>query len=64
MLIIDRFEGRFAVLDTGEGMINILRAEIPKGAREGDVLKLTIDTDNTAARKKRIDSMMNELFKV
>jgi len=64
MLIIDRFEGRFAVLDTGEGMINILRADIPKGAREGDVLKLTIDTNNTAARKKHIDNMMNELFKV
>ena len=64
MLIIDRFEGRFAVLDTGEGMINILRVDIPKRAREGDVLKLTIDTDNTAARKKRIDNMMNELFKV
>ena len=63
MLVIDRFEGDFAVVETEKGMINIPRSELPKGAREGDTLRLTIDEDDTDARKKRIDDKMNKLFK-
>ena len=63
MLIIDRFEGEYAVVETDKGMINIPRADLPTGAKEGDALKLTIDADGTKARKKRIDGMMNSLFK-
>ena len=63
MLVIDRFEGNFAVVETDKGMINILRAELPDGAKEGDTLRLIIDADDTNARKKRIDDKMNKLFK-
>ena len=63
MLIIDRFEGDYAVVETGKGMVNIPRSELPKGAKEGDTLRISIDADDTEARKNRIDGMMNTLFK-
>ena len=62
MLIIDRFEGDFAVVETEEGFINIPRKDIPSNANEGDVLKLSLDNNETEKRKERIDVMMNSLF--
>lgn len=38
MIIIDRFEGEKAVLETDDGMKYIDRARLPGDAREGDVL--------------------------
>jgi hypothetical protein len=63
MLIIDRFEGDFAVVETSDGFINIPRIDIPNNSREGDVLIVGVDKDESDARKKRIGSMMNSLFK-
>jgi len=63
MLLIDRFEGDFAVVETSNGFINIPRADIPTDAKEGDVLVLGLDKNETEERKKRIDGMMNSLFK-
>jgi hypothetical protein len=62
MLIIDRFEGDFAVVETDKGMINIPKADMPNGAKEGDVLSIAINSDETASRKKRIEDKMNRLF--
>ena len=63
MLIIDRFEGDYAVTETSNGFINIPRTDIPVGAREGDVLILNLDIACTDTRKKNIEGMMNKLFK-
>ena len=63
MLIIDRFEGDFAVIEIDGGMIDIPRYELPTGAKEGDTLRLVIDADDTEARKIRIGGMMDKLFK-
>jgi len=63
MLIIDRFEGDFAVVETTNGFINIPREDLPANAGEGDVLTLSLDKNETEARKDRIDGMMNSLFK-
>ena len=63
MLIIDRFEGEFAVVDTNNGLINIPRIDIPEEALEGDVLVLGLDKPATAARKESIEIRMNKLFK-
>ena len=52
-LIIDRFEGEFAVCENEEGkMINISRNKLPKEAKEGDVIiiekeKVYIDVEET-----------------
>jgi len=63
MLIIDRFEGDFAVTETDKGFINIPRSDLPEEAQEGDVLILSLDKSTAEERKKRIDAMMNSLFK-
>jgi len=65
MLIIDRFEGNFAVVEYKEGCtFNLPRSLLPPGTKEGDVLQLTvtIDDEGTAARKIRIENLMDELF--
>ncbi|MCL2663914.1 MAG: DUF3006 domain-containing protein [Oscillospiraceae bacterium] len=63
MLIIDRFEGDFAIVEISDGFINIPRIDLPSNAMEGDVLIISVDKDESDAREKRIDSMMNSLFK-
>ena len=63
MLIIDRFEGDYAVIEINGRTVDIPRSELPAGAKEGVALRLVIDADDTASRKKRIDGMMNSLFK-
>jgi len=63
LLIIDRFEGDFAVVETDDGFVNIPRIDLPVGAQEGDVLTLVLDKTGTENRKERIDGMMNKLFK-
>jgi len=63
MLTIDRFEGDFAVVETSNGFVNIPRADLSANATEGDILIISIDKNETEARKKRIDGMMDSLFK-
>jgi hypothetical protein len=64
MLIIDRFEGDFAVVETSSGgFVNIPRADLPAAAREGDVLVIGLNKTETEERKERIDGLMNKLFK-
>ena len=63
MLIIDRFEGDFAVVETSDGFVNIPKKDLPRNAKEGDVLNINIDSNETDSRKKRIEGMMNNLFK-
>ena len=62
MLIIDRFEGDFAVIETSGGMVNIPVADIPANCKEGDVLTLALNSSASKQRKKRIDGLMNDLF--
>ena len=63
MLIIDRFEGDFAIVETDNGFINIPRSDLPVTASEGDVVVICLDKNNTNERKKRIGGMMDRLFK-
>lgn len=56
-MIIDRFEGDFAVVETDIGMTNISRELLPENAKEGDVIGVTdgvyyIDEEETQSRRK------------
>ena len=62
MLVIDRFEGEYAVVESSKGMISIPRSDLPAECREGDILRLQIDQNSTTERKKRIEGLMNNLF--
>ena len=63
MLIIDRFEDNDAIIETDDRMVIIPRSDLPVDAKEGDVLRFIVDTDNTQARKKKIEELMNKVFK-
>lgn len=67
MIIIDRFEGSFALLECNGKMKSIERSLIEDGASEGDVLvfvdgKYRVDTFETDKRKKRAEALF-ERFK-
>ena len=66
--VIDRFEEGFGVLENTETqeILNIPKAELPKGSREGAVLKkvgdhFEKDPEGTAARKKLIQEKFSRL---
>lgn len=71
MLILDRFEGDFALIEVTDENDNITSIEIPKNriasdAREGDILILNndiyvTDTDATLLRRKRIINRLRRL---
>ena len=66
MMIIDRFEGEFAVVENGDVFENIPRHTLPIEASEGDVIvfdgeKWCVDTTETEIRRARIREKMNSL---
>ena len=59
MMIIDRFEENFAVLETDNGMDIVPRTALPANAKEGDLLcetaqGYTIDAAATLARREQL----------
>jgi len=66
-VIIDRFEGDFAVCEkTDRSMMNIRRSRLPPDAKEGDVLlikgaMITVDARETAARRSRAEKLRKEI---
>jgi len=66
-VIIDRFEGDFAVCEQPDGtMIRMLRTILPVWAREGDVLQIdgndvSVDREATEARHQESDEMIRDL---
>ncbi len=68
-LSIDRFEGKFAICeDSEEKFYAIETSELPEGAKEGDVLRITdegellIDEGETRARRERIAAKQRRAF--
>ena len=61
MIVIDRFEGEFAVCEFDGEMISIPKSSLPASAKEGTALELVIK-DNSADRT-RIANKQNSLFK-
>lgn len=68
-LSIDRFEGKFAICeDPEEKYYAIETSELPEGAKEGDVLRITdegellIDEGETRARRERIAAKQRRAF--
>lgn len=62
-IIIDRFEGEFAVVELEDKIIvDMPKALVPKGSREGDVLEIIINKSETENRKKRIEKMCEGLW--
>lgn len=61
--IIDRFEGEYAVIELDDmSTMNMNKKLLPKESKEGDVIEISIDKDETAKRKEKIGKLMNKLF--
>lgn len=67
-LIIDRFEGKYAILETQDKttlIFNFPRHLLPQEAKEGTVLNIniSIDQEETKRRKDKIRNLLNKLRK-
>ena len=61
-VIIDRFEGEYAVVEIETGKcINIPKILVPN-SKEGDVVNIGIDEKESEDRKKYIQDLMNNVF--
>ena len=65
--IIDRFEGKYAVVELEDGkIINIDKIKLPTGVGEGMVLQIaesiTINIEATKKRKQEIEKLTENLW--
>lgn len=68
-LTIDRFEGNFVICEDREkNMFAIDKAEMVKGAKEGDIIvinddgEISVDKEKTQLRRKRIQAKEKNLW--
>lgn len=62
-VILDRFEGDFAVLELDVGEVVSVPKILVGNATEGDVINISIDKEETRNRKKKIEKLMEDVFK-
>lgn len=64
MLIIDRLEEDWAVIEFGQKTFSIPKVLIPPDAREGDVINIhiTLDRESTGARSGAVKRLADGLF--
>ena len=61
-LVIDRFEGDYAILELSLGRFVEIPRELVPDAKEGDIVKIIVDKDSTKRRKKEISDLVDNLF--
>lgn len=64
MLIVDRFEGDWAVIEYGTTTFNLPRFLLPPDIKEGDVITLNVLVDQTLTneRRQKAAGMMKGFF--
>ncbi len=61
-IIIDRFEGDFALCETENGKILDVPSELFENAHEGDVFDISFNEKETLNRKENLNSRLKNLF--
>ncbi len=61
-IIIDRFEGEFALCETENGKILNVPAELFLNAHEGDVFEISFNETETKKRKENVSKRLKNLF--
>lgn len=60
-VIIDRFEGDFAVVELeNKHFANMPKSLVPQGAKEGCVLSIGLDEEETEKRKQNISELTDK----
>lgn len=63
-VIIDRFEGEYAVVELEDGtMVNMLKTLIPENAKEGSIITISCNENETEDRQESMKKKMNSIFK-
>lgn len=67
MIIIDRFEGEFAVCEDDEKQVLIEKSEISEDAKEGDVIEkvscgYVVNVIETQKRREKIIALQESLW--
>ena len=63
-IVIDRFEGNFAVVELPDGgLADLPRALVPADAGEGSVLRIETDAAETEKRRREAQAALDELLK-
>ncbi len=64
MLVIDRIEGEWAVVEYGALSFNLPLPLLPKQVQEGDIISLRVTILDTETKKRAdaIDHLSKELF--
>lgn len=62
-VVIDRIEEEIAIMEKDDGSFaEMAKRLVPAEAKEGDVLKISVDTQSTIDRAEEITSLMEELW--
>lgn len=61
-VIIDRFEGDYAVVETENGIFANLPKILVPNTVEGDVIEISVNKDETQKRCQNIKNLMDNLF--
>ena len=61
-LIVDRIEGDFVIVEYDNGKITELPKDLFENVKEGDIVNLDIDEEETQKRKENIQTLMDDLF--
>lgn len=60
---IDRFEGGYAIVELPDlTFAELPRCVVPDGAREGDVLSICVDAEETARRQQQLKQKMKSIW--
>lgn len=62
-VILDRFEGEFAILELDVGEVVSVPKILVGNAIEGDVINISIDKEETSKRIKKVENLINDVFK-
>lgn len=62
-IIIDRFEEKFARVELEDKTtLNMPKELIPKEAKEGDILEIKVNREETEKRRQEIEKRMEDLW--
>ena len=61
-VIIDRFEGEYAIVEIEVGQYAHISKLLVPNAKEGDLVYIEIDKEDTRKRKEDITKLMNSVF--
>lgn len=61
-VIIDRFEGEYAVVELDVGEFVLVPRVLFGDAKEGDVVDIRVNKDKRREREEYIQNLMNNLF--